>query len=34
MSSPLSDLKNILQTLAPVLNSGTYAFVSVPDENA
>jgi hypothetical protein len=32
MSSPLSDLNIILQTLEPVLNPGTYAFVSVPDE--
>jgi uncharacterized protein len=34
MNSPLSDLRSFLQTLEPVLNPGTYAFVSVSDENA
>jgi len=32
MSEPVSDLAELLRTLRPVLNDGTYVFVSLPHE--
>ena len=32
MSGPVSDLAELLRTLRPVLNDGTYVFVSLPHE--